>query len=75
MSIWALEQLFEPPASIVARDREKRAAVRQNHTGGESDPPTFRCRVCGHESPERGNCPECLADTMVEVPPVRARSR
>jgi rubrerythrin len=69
MPIWALERLFEPPASIEARLREKKAAVRRNQDGGEGDPPSprFRCRVCGHEWSEPAYCPVCLADTMEKV--------
>jgi rubrerythrin len=65
--IWSLERLFEPPASIEAREREKLAARRREEDGGEADPPTFVCRVCGFEWQERGYCPSCLADTMKPV--------
>jgi hypothetical protein len=46
--------------------RDRHAELRgQPHT--EGDPPTYRCRVCALESREGAYCPDCLADTMVEV--------
>lgn len=66
-SIWPLEQLFEPPARIEQRLREKEAAIRIENQGDDGDPPLFACRVCGLEACERHYCPACLADTMVPV--------
>lgn len=59
-----LEKLFESPAAIEAREREKVAELRYQQKGGDADPPTFECRVCGYQWQERGYCPTCLADTM-----------
>ncbi len=67
--IWAFERLIEPPYAIEAREREKVAAQRREEDGGEADPPTFQCRVCGFEWLHRGYCPTCLADTMKPVAP------
>src|SRR5262245_28500622 len=67
MAIWTLERLFESPAAIVAREREKVAAQRREEEGGEADPPSFECRLCGYEWKNPGYCPVCLADTMRRV--------
>jgi len=66
--IWSLERLFDTPAAIEQRDRAKVASERLERDDGAADPPTYRCRVCGHEWPVRGYCPSCLADTMVPLP-------
>ena len=62
------DRLFADPDAIEVelRDAEQdRAGAPQ--TAGE--PPTYRCRVCGLESPDKAYCPECLAETMVLVKP------
>jgi rubrerythrin len=66
--IGTLDRLFESPAAIVAREREKVAARRREEDGGEADPPTFVCRLCGYEWQHRGYCPICLAETMQPAP-------
>ena len=66
MSVFSLERLFDPPSKVEAREREKTqdlAGTRK--VDDDPEPPRFRCRVCDLRSPERGYCPECLADTMV----------
>ncbi|HKE19638.1 MAG TPA: hypothetical protein VKB80_32400 [Kofleriaceae bacterium] len=72
--VWTLDRLFESPAAIVAREREKVAARRREEDGGEADPPTFVCRLCGYEWQHRGYCPICLAETM-QPAPARDRDR
>jgi len=69
--IWPLERLFESPAKIEERQREKQGAAHAEANDEEGDPPTFRCRVCGYEGPQRVFCPDCLADTMVALEPAR----
>jgi rubrerythrin len=67
MAIFELERLFDPPAKIEARAREK----AQDLAGArkiDDDPPRFRCRVCDHRSEAGEYCPTCLADTMVPDP-------
>ena len=58
---------MEPPSAIESRERERVAAQRREEDGGEADPPTFQCRLCGFEWQHRGYCPSCLADTMKPV--------
>jgi hypothetical protein len=61
-----LDQLFETPAQIERRARERQAEVRgQKHA--EGDPPIHRCRLCGWEAPESRFCMRCLAETMVPL--------
>jgi rubrerythrin len=62
----SLERLFESPQEIEERDRERQQHLVPSKKK-EGDPPVFRCRVCGLESPDRAYCPECLADTMVPI--------
>jgi hypothetical protein len=61
------DRLFADPDAIEVelRDAEQDRAGAPEETAGE--PPTYRCRVCGLEAPEKDYCPECLADTMVLV--------
>ena len=68
----SIEKLFETPQEIEEEAREWEQHLAPS-TKKEGDPPTFRCRVCGLESPERAYCPECLADTMVLVKAETAR--
>ncbi len=70
--VWPLERLFDTPSAIEAAERDKLASERLERDGGDAEPPTFRCRVCGHEWAVRSYCPSCLADTMQ---PVRRPSR
>jgi rubrerythrin len=56
------------PAEAQRRAEEQRAAREQPRRTDAGDPPRFACRVCGHESPEKSYCPECLADTMEKIP-------
>lgn len=65
MSIFPLERLFDPPATIEAAEREKNqdlAGTRKR----DDDPLPYVCRVCGLRAEDPGYCPECLADTMVK---------
>ncbi len=54
---------------ITARQEEaERKRQRESKRQADADPPLYRCRVCGAESPDRTYCPKCLADTMEPVP-------
>ena len=54
---------------IAARQEEaERKRQRESKRQADGDPPLYRCRVCGAESPDRTYCPACLADTMEPVP-------
>ena len=63
--LWAWEKLLAEPARIEAEAREERAD-KDPRDEDEAAPPTLRCKACAYEGPER-YCPQCLADTMVEV--------
>jgi hypothetical protein len=56
------------PRAARQEEAERKAKREQPLREAEGDPPLFRCRVCGAESPDRTYCPECLADTMEPVP-------
>ena len=62
----SLERLFEPPAEIAEGERQRQQDLTPTRKK-DGDPPTYRCRVCRLESPDRAYCPTCLADTMVLV--------
>jgi hypothetical protein len=64
--IESLVKLVDP---IQARqqEEEKRRARENNEGDATSDPPRFACRICGHQSPDKGYCPDCLADTMEPI--------
>ena len=64
--VWSLKRLFDKPADVEREIRDRHAELR-GQPSPEGDPPTYRCRVCALESREGGYCPDCLADTMVEV--------
>ena len=68
--IESLVKLVDP---IQAREREaeQRRAREEPKRDHDGDPPRFACRICGHESPEKGYCPDCLADTMEPIKPAR----
>jgi hypothetical protein len=62
----SLELMFQSPEEIEEEAREQRQVLAPARKQ-DGDPPVFRCRACGLESPERAYCPECLADTMVPI--------
>jgi len=64
--VWSLKRLFDKPADVEREVRDRQAVLRGERKS-DGDPPTYRCRVCGLEGPDGEYCPECLADTMVEV--------
>jgi hypothetical protein len=64
--VWSLKRLFDKPADVEREERDRHSELR-GEPKPEGDPPTYRCRVCSLESREGAFCPECLADTMVEV--------
>jgi hypothetical protein len=64
--VWSLKRLFDKPADVEREVRDRHAELRGERKT-DADPPTYRCRVCSLESPDGTFCPECLADTMVEV--------
>jgi len=68
--IESLVKLVDP---IQARQQEEERRRAREHNEGDtsSDPPRFACRICGHQSPEKGYCPDCLADTMEPIKPAR----
>lgn len=68
--IESLVKLVDP---VQAREREaeRRRAREEPQRDHDGDPPRFACRICGHESPEKGYCPDCLADTMEPIKPLR----
>ena len=72
--LWAFERLLWTPEQIEVAAREQRVEV-EGEDEDAAAPPTQRCRVCAYEGPERPFCPHCLADTMVAIPPPRARLR
>ncbi len=60
-----------------ARQRDRDVARRQGVGDGDDEeapaPPAeaakqYECRVCGRRSTDGAYCPDCLAETMVEVP-------
>jgi rubrerythrin len=61
--VWLWNRIFGKPEQIEMEERAERQA-REPRKEVEAGPPAGRCRVCGHEGPER-YCPACLADTMV----------
>ena len=62
-----LKKVVDP---IAARqeEAERKRQREQSKREAEGDPPIYRCRVCGTESPDRTYYPECLADTMEPLP-------
>ena len=78
--IWTLRKYVD---SIKHREEDAAAARPQGRSRqgiGDGDdevnvrssaPPAkiFECRVCGHRGSDDADCPDCLAATMVEVPP------
>jgi rubrerythrin len=56
------------PIAARQEEAERKRQREQSRRAAEGDPPIYRCRVCGAESPDRTYCPECLADTMEPVP-------
>jgi hypothetical protein len=59
------------PIQARQREEERRRAREDNKGDASTDPPRFACRICGHQSPDRGYCPDCLADTMEPIKPAR----
>jgi hypothetical protein len=56
------------PVQAQRREEERRIAREEPRRTNDGAPPRFACRVCGHESPEKSYCPECLSDTMEALP-------
>jgi rubrerythrin len=79
--IWTLRKYIDGDKrreEEAAQERDRKHARRQGLGDGDDDPPggepqpaakLYACRVCGHRSADDAYCPQCLADTMVEVPP------
>ena len=61
----SLKKLVDP---VRARQEEEERRADRERPDADDDggppPPKRRCRVCGHEGPERQFCPDCLAETM-----------
>jgi rubrerythrin len=53
------------PVEARAREEELRVQREQPKRERDGDPPSFVCRVCGHEGTEPDFCPSCLAETMI----------
>jgi rubrerythrin len=79
--IWTLRKYVD---SITHREedarqqRDRKVARRQGISDGDdevngSSPAqpvkVYECRVCGLRGSDDAYCPDCLAETMVEVPP------
>jgi hypothetical protein len=62
------------PVQAQAREEERKVAREQPKRERDGDPPSFVCRVCGHEDLQSAYCPECLADTMVHASPDTAKA-
>jgi rubrerythrin len=62
----SLKKLVDPVAARQT-DAEHRSAREQPVREEEGDPPSSRCRVCGHTGPDPTFCPVCLAATMVPL--------
>lgn len=61
--IESLKKLVDPEQA--RREEEERLVARNlPQREDEGPPPTFVCRVCGHEGTEKIFCPVCLAETM-----------
>ena len=61
--IESLKKLVDPEQA--RREEEERLVARNlPQREDEGPPPTFVCRVCGHEGAEKIFCPVCLAETM-----------
>ncbi len=69
MSIIETFKKVVDPIAARQKEAELKREREQPQREAEGDPPLYRCRVCGLEAPERGYCPECLADTMEPVTP------
>lgn len=63
--LWAFERLLWRDEKVVEEQREH-ARARARTDEDDAAPPTLCCKACGYEGSER-YCPQCLADTMVEV--------
>ncbi len=78
--IETLKRIVDPAAAREDQAARKSAQEQIKHSlageppsAGEVAPRRFRCRVCGHEAPDAGFCPTCLAQTMAPVPDEEAR--
>jgi hypothetical protein len=67
--LWAFERMLQDPPRVEAERREH-DVTRARRDEDDTAPPTLRCKACGYEGPER-YCPDCLADTMIELRPPR----
>jgi rubrerythrin len=61
-----VESLIRLVDPVQAREREaERRRVREEPKRERTTaPPSYVCRICGHQSPDKSYCPDCLADTM-----------
>ena len=62
------------------QQRDRKVARRQGIGDGDDDVTgssparpvkVYECRVCGRRGNDNAYCPDCLAETMVEVAPVK----
>ena len=70
MSIIDTFKMVVDPIAARQQEAERTRWREQVKREAEGDPPIYRCRVCGTESPDRTYCPQCLADTMEPLPKV-----
>ena len=63
----SFKKLVDPERARIeeAEKRAERERPRSEDEGG-GEPPKLRCKVCGRDGDD-AYCPDCLADTMVEV--------
>lgn len=64
--VHTLKKLVDP---LQAQKEEAELEARRNPTlqKESADPPSFVCKVCGHEDRVGEYCPNCLALTMERV--------
>jgi rubrerythrin len=65
--IESLVKLVDPIQARQQEEERRRAREAGKGDDASGDPPRFACRICGHESPDKGYCPDCLADTMEPI--------
>ena len=57
------------PAQASEHEEARRKQREQPKRAQSGDPPRFTCRVCGLIGEDKAYCPECLAETMIPMPP------
>lgn len=67
MSIIETFKKVVDPLKARQEEAERKRQREPSQREPDGDPPLYRCRVCGMESPDRTYCSECLADTMEPV--------